>query len=289
MNIIRILSAALICGFTLHSETVRITYPSDGSDFGRDTVVRIKVTPEALTTEIQAMQFFANGELVYTSFGPSFTGLWNTSTAVTNRDGIGTATIVAKATLSDGRELTSDPTHIETRFDPPPWPVVNLTMPTNNAMFAAGQSFTIEGQIMASIRQSSPITLQVLDGTNTVAELDQKEDTVEGFMLGPFTWPEGYHDIKVRYLGENGGLLRVNACHIRVVNCGITGVQKAGAGQVQFWGVSTILNRETMLQSSSNLIIWNNTKAFYPTTNAFLISEAFDSNQPLVFYRLLIP
>ena len=116
--------------------TVNITQPIGQALFNQGQPVAITATATAAEGTITSVEFLDNGTLLFTDIGFPYT--FSTTTLP-----VGSHTLTARATDSQGVTTTSAPVQITVRVPPVNLPEVAITQPIGGSRFDVGQNITI--------------------------------------------------------------------------------------------------------------------------------------------------
>ena len=256
------------------SPPVRITYPKLGSIFtgGMRIQVRAEVTldPES----VREVRFATQDSLIdVVTDAPYFAWL-----SLDKSDPQGlllTATVVTQT----GTTVTSPSVRIFVAGGPSPFFEYEITLPAEGDLMLPSQSFDFSADTLALPKGGGPHLVQLLAGTNVV-------DT---FAAPPYSMtvtnlPIGSYVLTVDDRFDS----RVKPIHVCVAELGIRAprVEKA---TVAFEVVTAFPGRETLIQTSTNLLDWITISTNRPSANVFKFVDPGTNNYYRRFYRAVVP
>lgn len=216
--------ALLICLGTLSpacvclAQTFRIEWPPSESVFSVGTYIKIKAAGENLG----AVQFFADGQLIAAVTNAPFSCIWRVERLPTGP----VSRLGAVGLDNSGLEHNAPTVEIYIAGGPPPAPDALLVSPNESTMFARGESISIEAETLATVDLGDNGPLQLLSGTNLLAEWPRNppfEEENAHFKTNIVFQQTGAYSLSILYLGANGiscGCRR-RSTNIRVVDLGI--------------------------------------------------------------------
>jgi len=263
---------------------VKILWPRWGDSFS-DELIKTKAEASDPDGTIAQVQFFAGPNLIGTATEPPFNLVWPVQAN-------GAFNLKAVAIDTQGARTGSLPVRLYGGLLRPPFPVVEMTLPLNGAVFAAPATFTFAAEVLASEGDAGPVEFFI--GTNSLGRVD------DGALLTRTTPPssvivsnlsEGEYWLTVRYDGGNGMYCLCNRLTniIRVVKLGVQAPFWRQDGRFQFEIVTSFPGIQTVVQASPDLAGWTPVSTNYPTGNSFLFTEAAPATDARRFYRVVLP
>jgi len=268
---------------------VSILWPQRGDAFSVSTLIKIKATASDPDGSIAEVRFFAGTNLVGVVTNPPYNAIWEVNV---HGSLIGTWNLKAVAVDNHGVAGESIPVTVFYYAGGPPRPVLQINSPINWAVFSSPATFDFSAELLASTGDTGPVEFFV--GTNSVALIDP------GAAFSATTPPisttvsnllEGEHTLTLRYRGLDGTIctcaLITNT--VRVVKLGVQLPSVTPDGRLQFEVVTSFPGKETIIQSSENLLDWLSISTNQPSSNTFTFTEPSPATNFQRFYRVLVP
>ncbi len=249
--------------------------------------LRADVTPGG--HPVAFVQFFAETNLIATVTNPPYAAMW--WLAPPRWAYSWPFALTAAAVDTAGLRAESCPVHLFWNGNPPLLPVVEVTSPQADAIFAAPAAFLFGAELLASAGDAGPVEFFV--GTNSVGTVTQA-DTNFTVATPPYSatvtnLPAGTYQLEVRYYGKSGIGLTYGSRTIRVTNLGIQSPGLTSDGRVQFGVVTSFPGESTVIESSPDLATWSPIATNVPPGNAFTFVDPSPATNAARFYRAVIP
>ena len=275
---------------------VSILWPRSGLGSDRSfvltTLIKIKVDATDADGFVSRVEFFVQTNLIGVATGPPFTLLWGVGVGVGRQPGW---PLKAVAVDNLGARGESAIVPLTIRTGPPSSPVMEMISPREGAIFPAPASFEFSAEVLASAcGDAGPVAFYA--GTNQVGLVSDPLEfraTTPPASVTVSNLAEGDYPLTVAFLGGNG--MYCNSClsrtnHIRVVRLSARAPVFTPDRRLQFEVVTSLPGRETIIDSSADLLSWLAVSTNRPATNRFLFTEPAPPSPDAArrFYRIRV-
>jgi hypothetical protein len=270
------------------SPGVEIVWPRQGDAFSWGILIKIKAGIDDRSEPVEGVEFFAGTSQIGTVERGPFTLLWSVRPHGEGSDGF--LPLQAVAVHTSGERSYSKIVLITYYSGGPPAPVLEIISPRDGAMLASPATFEFAAEMLASVGDASPVEFYA--GTNllgvatepAVLTADAGPSVVTVTDLG-----EGKHELRARFKGVNWTHCACPPITITVAQLGIEGVKLMADGSVQMDIVTSFPGRETVIESSPDLMSWTKISATVPSGDRFRFNFIPLSDSGPQFYRMSIP
>jgi len=267
---------------------VSIVWPT--SPFGLDAeCVKIKADANSPSGSITNVEFFVDQSSIGVATNLPFSVIWNGG--IPNQSG--TPFLTAVASDSAGNNATSAPVLVYPLLQPP-FSIVQMTSPTNGAVFATTDTIELTAELLASDGcQTGPEEFFV--GTNSVGIVNPNgANEVFTVATPPFSVTvsnlvEGENQLSVRLLGVFEANCRCGCVYIRVVKLGLTSPRLQADGSLAIEIITSFVGMQHTIEASTNLLNWSPVGTNQPLVSRFTFQDASPPTGPVRFYRVSVP
>ncbi|MBS1811906.1 MAG: PQQ-dependent sugar dehydrogenase [Acidobacteria bacterium] len=245
-------NARLLTGATQNTPpTVSLTAPVNNASFTAPANITITANAADSDGTISRVEFYQGSTLIGTDTSSPYAFTWNSV-------GAGNYTLSAKAFDNSGAATTSGTVNITVNAPSNAAPSASITAPTNNAVFTAPASITINANAGDSDGMVAKVEFyngSTLLGTDTLAPYS-------------FTWANvaaGTYALTVKATDDRGAVTTSSVVNI-TVNAPVSGLpapwQKQDVGGVGVAGDTTYANGQFTLKGSGS-DIWDFSDSFH--------------------------
>jgi len=228
-----------------------------------------------LDGSVQLVKFFVSTNFIGFSGTPPYSVVWIPPRVAGVERFYGTELSVEVAD-NLGATSRSEMVPITIIDGPQPRSYVKLLTPRDGDVFPAPATFDIHVEVLVTF---SADPLSFLVGTNRIAANVDRSDTATVTNLA-----EGDYVVKV-----DGFFCDCpDPIKIRVAKAGITRPVRQADGSFRFSGFTTVQSKQTVIESSTNLLNWSPIATNSPSPNSFHFIAPLLPNPPSRFYRLLL-
>jgi len=267
--------------------TVSVTWPAPEDRFSATVVMKIEVSAADADGSIAEVRFFADTNLIGVVTNAPFNLLWE-EWVPCGYDNC-PFTLTAVAIDNSGAEAVSAPIKLYQYVGGPPRPVLKIRWPPDGAIFAAPATFAFRAELLAG---TSSGQVEFFVGTNSVGLTNgELSATAPPSSITVSNLTAGEYKLAVRYQGDFDSLCTCNwiTNTIRVVQLGIQFPILTSDGRLQFEVLTSSPGKQTIIQSSPNLLDWAPVNTNYPSSNIFTFAVASPATNGQRFYRVLVP
>ncbi len=248
--------------------------------------VRIRASAIDPDGSISEVRFFADTNLVGVATQKPYEILW----LVGNNGNEGGQTKL-KAVAVDNEGATVESSSTVTYYTGgPPGPTFEIVSPRNGAILAAPATFILTAELLASPGSAGSVDFFIGPNRLRVERDDSFTATTPPYSLTISNLAEGTYELSLAPLNYSYFKILHWPVTIKVVRLGINLPELTSDGQrVQFDGVTSFPNNETVIQVSTNLRDWASISTIVPGANSFRFVDPNPLNGSQRFYRLQVP
>jgi hypothetical protein len=235
--------------------------------------------PDGFVAEVQ---FFAGTNLIGIATNPPFNILWRPLVLPCEYH-----TINVKAIAVDnlGAKTESSRVPVQQACGRGPITVLDIVSPKDGMLLGAPAAFVFSAELLAN---DGGVGLEFFVGTNSVGRVSASMYPISpSVSVTVSNLPVGNYTLSVidRY-NVTWSMAPVN---VRVVNLGVQSPHLTLNGRLQFDIVTSYPGRQTVIQTSENLLDWVPISTNQPSSNTFTFTESSHATNSHRFYRVFLP
>jgi hypothetical protein len=163
-----------------------------------------------------------------------------------------------------------------------------MVSPRRGAFFRAPASFDIIVQLL-SVSDADGGELEFFIGGHSMGMVNGNfGPTCPATSMSVTNLPEGEYPLEVVYHADGIFFYRQTNT-VRVFRLELEMPRVGPDGKLQFEVQTSLVGRNTVIQSSSNLLSWTSVSTNQPSTNIFTFTEPFPATNGPRFYRVIVP